>query len=142
VRVALLVTLVSIVAVLSGCGGSSTSSNGGAKTSSTLVTKVSDAKEDVHGKLVTASVKVEAGGKPGAKLLLRIGLVDAVSGVRASQGERVIATIKTTPEVMTKTYSSTFNPKVPTDYIIHFALSMPDGTYLAGADTDVFTYTG
>ena len=139
-RVALLVTVVSMVAVLAGCG--STSSNGGVKTSSTLVTKVSDAKEDVHGKLVTASVKVEAGGKPGGKLLLRMGLVDAVSGVRASQGEKVIATIKTTPDVITKTYSSTFNPKIPTDYIVHFALQMPDGTYLAGDDTDVFTYSG
>ncbi len=138
-RVALLVTVVSIVAVLAGCG--STSSNG-VKTSSTLVTKVSDAKEDVHGKLVTASVKVEAGGKPGGKLLLRMGLVDAVSGVRASQGEKVIATIKTTPDVITKTYSATFNPKIPTDYIVHFALQMPDGTYLAGDDTDVFTYAG
>jgi hypothetical protein len=138
-RVALLVTVVSIVAVLAGCG--STSSNG-VKTSSTLVTKVSDAKEDVHGKLVTASVKVEAGGKPGGKLLLRMGLVDAVSGVRASQGEKVIATIKTTPDVITKTYSATFNPKIPTDYIVHFALQMPDGTYLAGDDTDVFTYSG
>jgi hypothetical protein len=138
-RVALLVTVASIVAVLAGCG--STSSNG-VKTSSTLVTKVSDAKEDVHGKLVTASVKVEAGGKPGGKLLLRMGLVDAVSGVRASQGEKVIATIKTTPDVITKTYSATFNPKIPTDYIVHFALQMPDGTYLAGDDTDVFTYSG
>ena len=61
---------------------------------------------------------------------------------RASQGEKVIATIKTTPDVITKTYSSTFNPKIPTDYIVHFALQMPDGTYLSGDDTDVFTYSG
>jgi hypothetical protein len=70
-----------------------------------------------------------------------MGLVDAVSGVRASQarGDR---DDQTTPDVITKTYSSTFNPKIPTDYIVHFALQMPDGTYLAGDDTDVFTYSG
>jgi hypothetical protein len=140
-RVVLLATLVPLVAMLAGCGGGS-STNGGVTTTSSLVTKVSDAKADVHGKLVTASAKVEVGGKPGQKFLLRMGLVDAVSGSRASQGERVIATITTTPDLVTHTYSATFNPKIPTDYIVHFALSTPAGVYVASSDTGVFTYAG
>jgi hypothetical protein len=143
-RFAQLATLVSLVAVLAGCGGGGSSSNasGGATTSSTLVTKVSDVKVDVHGKLVTASAKVETGGKAGHSFVLRMGLVDAVSGTRASQNEIVLAHIKTTPEVVTKTYSTTFNPHTPTDYIVHFALSTPSGVFVAADDSDVFTYPG
>jgi hypothetical protein len=143
-RFAQLATLVSLVAVLAGCGGGggSSSAGGGTTTTSSLVTKVSDVKVDVKGKLVTSSAKVEVGGKPGTKFLLRMGLVDAVSGSRASQGEQVIAHITTTPDVVTKTYTTTFNPHIPTDYIVHWALSTPAGVFVASSDSDVFTYSG
>src|SRR5437899_575341 len=107
-RFAQVATVVSLVAVLAGCGGDgSKSSSGGVTTTSSLVTKVGDAKATPNEKLVTASVKVTYGGEPGRKFLLRMGVIDAVSGVRASQGERVIARITTTPDVVTHTYSET-----------------------------------
>lgn len=142
-RFAQLLTLLSLVALLSACGSSNNSSAGASTTAAgALVTGLSDAKVDVKGKLVTASVKAEYGGKPGHTFVLRMGLVDAVSGVRASQGERVIARVTTTPGVVTKTYSTTFNPKTPTDYIVHWAFSTPQGVFVAGTDSGVFTYRG
>jgi hypothetical protein len=143
-RYAQLATLVSVVAVLSACGGGSSNSSGSGTptTSSTLVAQLSHAKVAIKGKLVTATVDAKYGGKAGHDFVLRMGLVDAVSGLRASQGERVIARVTTTPDVVSKTFSTTFNPGTPTDYIVHWALSTPKGVFVTGADSDVFTYKG
>jgi hypothetical protein len=142
-RFAQLATLVSLVGLLAARGGGGNgNASGGTSTpdNSTLVTHLSDVKADVNGKLVTTTVKAEIGGEPGHTYVLRMGLVDAVSGLRASQGERVIARIKSTPAVLTKTYTTTLNPKTPTDYIVHWALSTPGGVFVSGADSAVFTY--
>jgi hypothetical protein len=85
-------------------------------------------------------VKVTEGGHPGAHLTLRYGLVDAVSGTRASQDEVLAARYTTTGSVSSKDVTIRFRkPNVPTDYLIHFVLYGPDGSYLASSDSPVFT---
>lgn len=101
--------------------------------------KVSNAKASVQGSKVVASADVEEGGHPGEKLTLRYGLVDAVSGVRASQEEQIVARYTTTSQVKKVTETVTFPKPTPTDYLVHFVIYAPDGSYLASADSDVFT---
>ncbi len=134
--------LVFVLAFVAGCGGS-----GGSKGTSSqapsggghLVTRVQHASAKVDGGTVVGTVKVTEGGKPGQHLTLRYGLVDAVSGVRASESERLAAKYTTTSSVDTKEVTVRFPKPTPTDYLIHFALYGPDGSYLASSDTDVFT---
>lgn len=139
----LLAPCFALVLIAAGCGGGSSSSNGGSsgggKKSSSLVVDVSHATAQVEGGKVVASAKVKEGGKPGTHLELKWGLVDAVSGVRASEQDQVAARYVTTNAVKDVTATVHFKLPVPTDYIVHFALYAPDGSYLASADSDVFT---
>jgi hypothetical protein len=133
------------VVLVTGCGGSksSSSSSSGSSTTSasggTLVTDVSHAKVDASGNPVVATVTVKVGGKAGEHLVLHWGLVDAVSGVRASDQEEVAARYTTTRSVETHEVTIKFKRPVPTDYLVHFSLDAPDGSFLSSADSDVFT---
>lgn len=132
--------LLAVAVVLAGCGGGGGSGKPKPAPLGRLVTKVSSAKITLSGKTMDGSVKVTAGGKPGERLSLAWGLVDAITGLRASQGERTFAHIRTTPDVVTKTYTfSVKKPTTPTDYIVHFALYAPDGQYLSSKDSSIFT---
>lgn len=132
------VPLVVLAVVLAGCGGGSGKPK--AAPAGQLITKVSSAKVTLSGKQLDGSVKVTAGGKPGERLTLEWGLVDAITGLRASQGERTFAHITTTPDVVTKTYTFAVpRPSTPTDYIVHFALYAPNGQYLSSKDSAIFT---
>lgn len=138
--------LIALVAFVAGCGrsGSSNASSSGTTTQpqsdgGSLVTKVEHASAKVDGATVVGTVRVTEGGKPGLRLTLRYGLVDAVSGVRASESERLAAKYTTTSSVDTKEVTVRFPKPTPTDYLIHFALYGPDGSYLASSDSDVFT---
>ncbi|MCW2963539.1 MAG: hypothetical protein JWO17_791 [Actinomycetia bacterium] len=137
------VLLLALVLAAAGCGGGSGSpSSSGAPpaASGTLVTKVDHASAKVEGTSIVGTVKVTEGGKPGEHLTLRYGLVDAVSGVRASQEERLAAKYTTTSSAESKDVTVRFTkPGTPTDYLLHFVLYGPDGSYLASADSDVFT---
>lgn len=130
-----------VVLAVAGCGSSSSSSGGssGGQTASKLTVSVKNAKAEFSNGKVHASVEVKEGGHPGQHLTLRYGLVDAVSGVRASEEEQVAARYVTTSEVRQHEESVTIAKPVATDYIVHFALYAPDGSYLASADSDVFT---
>ena len=139
---------IGLAAALAGCGsgGSSSSSSssgasGGASSgSSSLVAKVEHADAKQEGTSIVGTVKVTEGGRPGAHLTLRYGLVDAVSGTRASQDEVLAARYTTTGSVSSKDVTIRFRkPNVPTDYLIHFVLYGPDGSYLASSDSPVFT---
>ena len=138
--------LLAFVLAAAGCGGSggSPSSSGAPPAppaaSGTLVTKVEHASAKVQGTSIVGTVKVTEGGKPGQHLTLRYGLVDAVSGVRASQEERLAAKYTTTSSAESKDVTVRFaKPGTPTDYLLHFVLYGPDGSYLASADSDVFS---
>ena len=135
--------LVVLGVTVTGCGGSGSSSSAGAQdsgTAGTLVTKVEHASAKVDGTSIVGTVKVTEGGKPGEHLALRYGLVDAVSGVRASQEERLAAKYTTTASVDSKDVTIRFpKPETPTDYLLHFVLYASDGSYLASSDSDVFT---
>lgn len=137
------ILLLVLVALAAGCGGSSGNKNSSgtpAGASGALVTKVEHASAKVEGASIVGTVKVTEGGKPGERLSLRYGLVDAVSGVRASQAERLAATYTTTTAVDSKDVTVRFpKPNTPTDYLMHFVLYGPDGSYLASSDSDVFT---
>jgi len=140
------VAVVLLIAGLPACGGSSSSSSssGGTGTttgpaSSSLVAKVSNAKASYDTGKITASVDVEEGGHPGKKLTLRYGLVDAVSGTRASESEEIAARFVTTAQVKKVTETVKIPKPTPTDYLVHFVLYAPDGSYLASSDSDVFT---
>ena len=132
-----------LVIVAAGCGGGGATKSASASPaapSGQLVTKVEHAKAMVEGKSIVATVKVTEGGKPGEHLSLRYGLVDAVSGVRASQEEQLAKRYTTTATVTSEDVSIRFpKPGTPTDYLLHFVLYGPDGSYLASSDTDVFT---
>jgi hypothetical protein len=133
------VLLLALVLVAAGCGSKS-SSGAPAAASGTLVTKVEHASAKVDGASIVGTVKVTEGGKPGQHLSLRYGLVDAVSGVRASQEERLAAKYKTTVSIGSKDVTVRFpKPDTPTDYLMHFVLYGPDGSYLASSDSDVFS---
>jgi hypothetical protein len=135
--------LIALLVVAAGCGsGGSSSANGTQQAPSggnKLVTKVAHAAAKVEGKSVVGTVQVTEGGHPGEHLTLRWGLVDAVSGVRASESEVLAAKYTTTSSVDSKDVTVRFAKPTPTDYLIHFALYGPDGSYLASADSDVFT---
>lgn len=140
------IVLAALVAALAACGAgsssSSSSSSGGTSTgakASSLVAKVSHAKASLQGSQIVASADVEVGGHPGEKLTLRYGLVDAVSGARASQEEQVVARYTTTSQVKKVTETIKIPKPTPTDYLVHFVLYAPDGTYLASSDSEVFT---
>jgi hypothetical protein len=138
------VPAIAFVVVLAGCGGGSSSSSSGSGSSSgtkasSLSVKVDHAKADFANGKITASVHVAEGGHPGEHLTLRYGLVDAVSGVRASEEEQVAARYTTTSKVEDHDVTITIPKPVATDYIVHFALYAPDGSYLASDDSDVFT---
>jgi hypothetical protein len=136
---------VALLALAAGCGGSGDSNATATQTrtaaagGSSLVKKVEHATATVEGNTVVGTVKVTEGGKPGEHLTLRYGLVDAVSGVRASESERLAAKYTTTTSVESKDVTVRLPKPTPTDYLIHFALYGSDGSYLASADTDVFT---
>lgn len=133
------VLLLALVLVAAGCGSKS-SSGAPAAASGTLVTAVEHASAKVDGASIVGTVKVTEGGKPGQHLSLRYGLVDAVSGVRASQEERLAAKYTTTASVERKDVTVRFpKPDTPTDYLMHFVLYGPDGSYLASSDSDVFS---
>ena len=139
------ICVIALVLVASGCGGGGSKSSSGttgttaASAGGSLVTKVQHASAKVDGASVVATVKVTEGGKPGEHLTLRWGLVDAVSGVRASESEVLAAKYTTTSSVETKEVTIHFPKPTPTDYLVHFALYGSDGSYLASSDTDVFT---
>ena len=142
------VVLTVLAAGLAACGGGSSSSNGGGAgtttgpTTSSLVAEVSNAKASLEGAKIVASADVKEGGHPGEKLTLRYGLVDAVSGARASQEEELVARYVTTPQVKEVTETIKIPKPTPTDYLVHFVLYAPDGSYLASSDSDVFTVGG
>jgi hypothetical protein len=133
--------LIALLVLAAGCGGGGSSSANGTQspTSSKLVTKVDHAAAKVEGSSVVGTVQVTEGGHPGDHLTLRYGLVDAVSGVRASESERLAAKYTTTSTVASKDVTVRFPKPTPTDYLLHFALYGPDGSYLASSDSDVFT---
>ncbi|HEY8646654.1 MAG TPA: hypothetical protein VIL77_12325 [Gaiellaceae bacterium] len=133
----ILVACLTVLAV--GCGGSKSTSGTSAGASGQLVTKVQNASAKVEGASIVGTVKVTEGGRPGEHLSLRYGLVDAVSGVRASQQEVLAAKYTTTASVESKEVTVRFAKPTPTDYLVHFVLYGPDGSYLASSDTDVFT---
>jgi hypothetical protein len=141
-RVIMLAALLALLAGCGGSGGSGGSNAAGSQASSgggSLVTKVESAAAKVEGGSVVGTVKVTEGGKPGEHLSLRWGLVDAVSGVRASESERLAAKYTTTSSVESHDVTVRFAKPTPTDYLLHFALYGSDGSYLASADSDVFT---
>jgi hypothetical protein len=137
------IPLIGLVVLAAGCGGTSdskSSSGSPAGASGKLVTKVANASATVEGASIVGTVKLTEGGRPGEHLALRYGLVDAVSGVRASQDERLAAKYTTTASVVSKDVTIRFpKPDAPTDYLLHFVLYGPDGSYLASSDSDVFT---
>jgi hypothetical protein len=137
------VFVVVLVLIAAGCGGGTNNTSGSAaspSSSGSLVTKVESPSVKVEGTKVVGTVKVTEGGKAGEHLTLRYGLVDAVSGVRASQEEELAAKYTTTKAVNTFGVTIRFaKPDAATDYLLHFVLYGPDGSYLASADTDVFT---
>lgn len=139
-RVSLLL-LLALALAAAGCGGSknASSSQSAQSTGNGLVVKVQHAAAKVDGGSVVGTVSVTVGGKAGQHLSLRYGLVDAVSGVRASQEEKVAATYVTTASSVTKDVTVRFPKPTPTDYLLHFVLYGPDGSYLASSDSDVFT---
>jgi hypothetical protein len=60
--------------------------------------------------------------------------------VRASQEEELAGKYTTTTAVNTFGVTIRFaKPDTPTDYLLHFVLYGPDGSYLASADSDVFS---
>jgi hypothetical protein len=139
-RPALLFVLVLAAAGCGGNGGSPSSGGAPSGASGTLETKVEHASAKVEGTSIVGTVKVTEGGKPGQHLTLRYGLVDAVSGVRASQEERLAAKYTSTSSAVSKDVTVRFaKPATPTDYLLHFVLYGPDGSYLASADSDVFS---
>jgi hypothetical protein len=139
------IILAALLVLAAGCGSSSNAGSSGSSTTGStqsggsLVTKVQHASVTVQGPSVVATVKVTEGGKPGDHLTLRWGLIDAVSGVRASESERLAAKYTTTASVTTHDVTVHFAKPTPTDYLVHFALYGPDGSYLASSDSDVFT---
>ena len=135
-----LIPLAAAVAILAGCGSSSSSSSSDTSgSSSSLTAQVKSAKGAVEGNKVVASSDVKVGGKPGTHLTLKWNLVDAVSGVRASEEDEIAKRFVTTATVQDETVNVTSKLPVPTDYIVHFALYAPDGSYLSSADSKVFT---
>ena len=127
-----------LLAAVSGCGGSG--SNGAPGGASKLVAKVEHATAKVEGSSIVATAKITEGGNAGEHLSLRYGLVDAVSGSRASEDERLVARYTTTAAVSRKDVSIRFRkPDTLTDYLLHFVLYGPDGSYLASSDSPVFT---
>lgn len=133
-----------VALIAAGCGssGGSPGGGGGGQKTTSLVTDVSHATAGVQGKEVVASVQVKEGGHAGEHLSLRWGLVDAVSGVRSSQQDLLAASYVTTSTVKSMTATVHFKLPTPTDYLVHFALYAPDGSYLASADSQVFTVPG
>jgi hypothetical protein len=138
-----LIPIAAAVALLAGCGSSGSSSSsdtsGGGGSSSSLTAQVRSAHGEVQGNKVVASSDVKVGGKPGTRLTLKWNLVDAVSGVRASEEDEIAKRFVTTANVKDETVNVTGKLPVPTDYIVHFALYAPDGSYLSSADSKVFT---
>jgi hypothetical protein len=131
-----------LVATVAGCGGNSSSSGGtgNAGSGGKLVAKVQHADAKVEGSSVVGTVEVTDGGRPGQRLALRYGLVDAVSGTRASQDERLVAHYTTRATIASKDVTIKFpKPTTPTDYLLHFVLYGPDGSFLASSDSHVFT---
>jgi hypothetical protein len=133
--------------VASGCGGSNSSSgsSGGSGGSSSSVTaRVSSAKGKIEKGEIVGSIKVKlGGGTPGKHYTLQWGVIDAVSGVRASDEELVAARYTTTPKV--ESHDVTVEQKVPggtTAYLVHFVLNGPDGSYVSSADSSVFQADG
>jgi hypothetical protein len=139
-RPAFVIVLVLAVAGCGGSGGSKSSGGTSTSASTSLVTKVEHASAKVEGASIVGTVNVTEGGRPGEHLSLRYGLIDAISGVRASQDERLAAKYTTTASVEQKDITVRFaKPDTPTDYLMHFVLYGSDGSYLASSDSDVFS---
>jgi hypothetical protein len=132
-----------VLVAAAGCGGAGGSSSGGTGSGAgagSLVAKVEHADAKVEGPSIVGTVKITEGGTAGRRLTLRYGLVDAVSGTRASQDERLVARYTTTTSVTNKDVTIKFaKPSTPTDYLLHFVLYGPDGSYLDSSDSQVFT---
>jgi hypothetical protein len=133
--------------VASGCGGSNSSSGssgGSGGSSSSLTARVSSAKGKIEKGEIVGSVKVKlGGGTPGKHYTLQWGVIDAVSGVRASDEELVAARYTTTSKV--ESHDVTVEQKIPggtTAYLVHFVLNGPDGSYVSSADSSVFQADG
>ena len=105
---------------------------------------MSSAKGKIDKGEIVGSVKVKLGGGPAGKhYTLQWGVIDAVSGVRASDEELVAARYTTTSKV--ETHDVTVEQKVPggtTAYLVHFVLNGPDGSYVSSADSSVFQADG
>ena len=128
------IVLAAVTALAAGCGGG----GGGPAATGRLVGKLSRVGVSLSGGTVVATARVSEGGVAGRRLTLKWGLVDAVAG-RASQEERVAARYTTTRTVVTRDETVRFRrPLVPGDYLIHFVLYKPDGSWLDSADTDEF----
>jgi hypothetical protein len=146
VRRRALFTLVLLTLPLAACGGSggsgdtSGSSSSTGKKATSLVAKVENADASIEGKSMKASVTVTVGGHAGQHLVLRYGIVDAVSGVRASEEERLVKRYTTTETIEKKEASVTFpTPTASTEYLVHFVLYAQDGSYLASSDSPIVT---
>ena len=96
-----------------------------------------------NGEIVgNAKVRI-GGGVPGKHYILQWGVIDAVSGVRASDEELVAARYTTTSKV--ESHDVTVKQKIPggtTAYLVHFVLNGPDGSYVSSADSGVFQANG
>lgn len=132
--------------IAAGCGGSkgSSGSSSGGSSSSSLTAKVSSAKGKIDKGQIVGSVDVKLGGGPAGKhYTLQWGVIDAVSGVRASDEELVAARYTTTSKV--EKHDVTVEQKIPggtTAYLVHFVLNGPDGSYVSSADSNVFQADG
>ncbi len=134
--------MLALVFVLAGCGGSGgglnagTSRTPGQNGGSQLVANVSHAQIKVSGKTVTASVQVSIGGVAGKHIKLKWGLVDAEQNAN-SNNEKLLKAYVTTRAVVQHTESVQV-PLPPHDYLIHFVLYAPNGSYLSAQDTEIF----
>ena len=139
----MLAAVAALALVAAGCGGSK-SSGGSSGSSSSLTAKVSSAKGEIDNGKIVGTVKVKLGGGPvGKHYTLQWGVIDAVSGVRASDEELVAARYTTTSKV--ESHDVRVEQKIPggtTAYLVHFVLNGPDGSYVSSADSSVFQADG
>ena len=136
---ALLIAVLALV-VLAGCGGGggSASSTQAATGRGSVVADVSDVGASIEGKDIVATARVRLGGRAGRRYTLRWSIVDAVSGVRASEAEPVAARYRTTADV--EDHDVKVHARIPvgsTAYLVHFSLYGPTGKYVASKDSDI-----
>lgn len=140
----MLAAVAALALVAAGCGGSKSSSASSSGSSGSLTAKVSSAKGEIANGKIVGTVKVKLGGGPvGKHYTLQWGVIDAVSGVRASDEELVAARYTTTSKV--ESHDVKVEQKIPggtTAYLVHFVLNGPDGSYVSSADSGVFQADG